>query len=255
MLGPGLALASALVYGVVDYAGGILSRRVNFAVVSFVGQLGGLLAAVVAAVLANVRSVQTADLGWGALSGLGTAATMLFINRGVSRGALSVVVPISAVTGIALSVLCGVMVLGERPGALAWVGILLVLPALWCITGGSASRVHGAVGDGLIAESLGVVELVTHESSSSADGLCTASLPVLSLRTRYCGSSSEARTGRPAASVSSVISSTTSPCTVCPWLDQVTSSPSWGFFSPMGPLCAARRRLARRAPDTADHAW
>lgn len=56
---------------------------------------------------------------WGGLSGVGSAVTMLFLNRGISRGALSVVVPVSAVTGVALSVVCGVAFLGERRGVLA----------------------------------------------------------------------------------------------------------------------------------------
>lgn len=50
MPGPGLALASAVLYGLVDHAGGILSRRVHFARVSLLGQVGGLVVAVVVAV-------------------------------------------------------------------------------------------------------------------------------------------------------------------------------------------------------------
>jgi hypothetical protein len=59
----------------------------------------------------------------------------------------------------------------------------------------------------------------------SAAGLCTASFPLLSLRTRYCGSSSEARTFRLAAVLSVVIFSSTVPSAVLPWLRQVTLSP------------------------------
>lgn len=40
-MGVGLALASAVVYGIVDFAGGILSRRVHYAFVAWVGQVGG----------------------------------------------------------------------------------------------------------------------------------------------------------------------------------------------------------------------
>lgn len=58
-----------------------------------------------------------------------------------------------------------------------------------------------------------------------APGLWTASPPDFSLRTRYCGSSFEARTVRPASSVSEVISLTTSPEAVPPWERQVTWSP------------------------------
>jgi hypothetical protein len=57
---------------------------------------------------------------------------------------------------------------------------------------------------------------------SSASGSCTASLPLLSLRTRYCGSSFEARTFRFAAVASEVIFSSTVPSAVLPWVCQVT---------------------------------
>lgn len=151
MLGPGLALASAVLYGLVDYAGGILSRRVHFARVSLLGQVGGLVVAVVVAVAYGADHVRPVDVLWGGLSGVGSAVTMLFLNRGISRGALSVVVPVSAVTGVALSVVCGVAVLGERPGVLAWAGIAVVLPALWCVTGGRFIGAPKAVSDGLLA--------------------------------------------------------------------------------------------------------
>ncbi|WP_444544046.1 serine hydrolase domain-containing protein [Planomonospora parontospora] len=60
----------------------------------------------------------------------------------------------------------------------------------------------------------------------SADGLCTAVRPLLSLRTRYCGSSAEAFTVRPASSVRFVIFFSTFPEADEPWLFQVTSSPA-----------------------------
>lgn len=43
---------------------------------------------------------------------------------------MSVVVPVSAVTGVAPSVVCGVL-LGDRPTTAAWLGIALSAPALW----------------------------------------------------------------------------------------------------------------------------
>ncbi|MER8225036.1 hypothetical protein ABTZ58_31580 [Streptomyces sp. NPDC094143] len=32
--------------------------------------------------------------------------------------------------------LCGVLVLGDRPGAVAWLGIAVTVPALWFAPGG-----------------------------------------------------------------------------------------------------------------------
>jgi drug/metabolite transporter (DMT)-like permease len=89
---------------------------------------------------------------------------------------MSVVVPVSAVTGVALSVLCGVWFLGDRPTALAWTGIGVTLPALWLVSGGGArrrSRVAGgqASADGLMA-SLGVaVQYIGLAQAHSVSGL------------------------------------------------------------------------------------
>jgi hypothetical protein len=38
-----LAPASAACYGLADFVGGLLSRRAHFTVVTFLGQIGGLL--------------------------------------------------------------------------------------------------------------------------------------------------------------------------------------------------------------------
>ncbi|MFF6979831.1 multidrug DMT transporter permease [Streptomyces sp. NPDC008343] len=65
------------------------------------------------------------DLPRGALSGVGSAAATHFLDPGLSRGAMSTVVPVSTVTAVALSVLCGVLLLADRPGALAWTGCLV----------------------------------------------------------------------------------------------------------------------------------
>jgi drug/metabolite transporter (DMT)-like permease len=138
-MGPLLALTSAICYGIVDFAGGILSRRAPFAAVTLLGQFGGLALACVAALLVPADSVRLSDLLWGALSGLGSGTAMRYLNR----GAMSVVVPLSAVTGVALSVLCGVLALGDRPGPLAWTGIAVTVPALWLVAG-AAARGHGA---------------------------------------------------------------------------------------------------------------
>ncbi|MCD7438172.1 DMT family transporter [Streptomyces lincolnensis] len=168
-MGPVLALASAVCYGIVDFAGGLLSRRAHPAAVTFLGQLGGLLFACGAALLLPAGGPRPADLLWGALSGVGSGAAMHFLNRGLSRGAMSVVVPVSAVTGVALSVLCGVL-LGDRPTLLAWIGIAVTVPALWCVAGGRAG-LGGETGDGLLA-SVGVaVQYIALAQADPASGL------------------------------------------------------------------------------------
>lgn len=165
-MGALLALASALFYGLADFAGGLLSRRAGFTAVALVGQLGGLVLTLAVAPFVPAPGGPTApDLAWGALSGVGTGVGMLFLYRGLSRGEMSVVVPVSAVGGVALPVLVGVALLGDRPSPLSWLGIAATVPALWCVSrapsgdgtgGGSRSPAFsGATADGLVA-SLGI---------------------------------------------------------------------------------------------------
>lgn len=169
-MGPLLALASAVLYGIVDFTGGLLSRRAHFAAVTFLGQVGGLLLATSAALLLPADAVRPVDLLWGALSGVGSGAAMHFLNRGLSHGAMSVVVPVSAVTGVALSVVCGVL-LGDRPTAVAWLGIVLSVPALWMVCGGGTDD-GGGVPDGLLASATAVaLQYIALAQAGASSGL------------------------------------------------------------------------------------
>jgi drug/metabolite transporter (DMT)-like permease len=148
-----LGLASALCYGAADVAGGLLSRRAGFAAIALTGQVGGLVLTLALAPAIPASGVAPRDIAWGALSGAGTGLGMMYLYRGLSRGDMSVVVPVSAVGSVALPVLAGVVLLGDRPTALTWLGVVTAVPALWFV-----SRGHGRTGpagvaacDGLIA--------------------------------------------------------------------------------------------------------
>ncbi|MFI6276965.1 EamA family transporter [Streptomyces sp. NPDC050988] len=172
-MGALLALASATCYGIVDFAGGLLSRRIHFAVVTFLGQIGGLLLALMLASALPADAVRSADVLWGALSGVGSGAAMHFLNRGLSRGAMSIVVPVSAVTGVALSVLCGVCFLGDRPTPLAWLGICVTVPALWCVSGGGdrGTGTARATVDGLLASAGVAVQYIGLAQADPGSGV------------------------------------------------------------------------------------
>jgi drug/metabolite transporter (DMT)-like permease len=156
MTGALLALASAACYGIADFTGGLLSRRGGFALVALTGQAGGLVFSLALAPWTAAPAPVPGDLAWGALSGVGTGVGMVFLYRGLSRGAMSVVVPVSAVGGVALPVLAGVVVLGDRPGGLSWLGIVTAVPALWLVSRSGPAHAaspaaRGACADGLIA--------------------------------------------------------------------------------------------------------
>ncbi|HEY0578421.1 MAG TPA: DMT family transporter [Pseudonocardia sp.] len=153
-MGALLALASALSYGLSDFVGGLLSRRASFVRVSLFGQVGGLLTMMLAAPLVSRAVPPLADLAWGGLSGVGTGIGMTFLFRGMSRGAMSVVVPVSAVGGVVLPVLVGTALLGDRPAPLAWLGIAVAVPALWSVSRAratSAAPAGPALTDGLVS--------------------------------------------------------------------------------------------------------
>lgn len=126
-------------------------------------------------------SVGFGDLAWGAASGVGTGVGMMFLFRGLSRGDMSVVVPVTAVGGVALPVLIGVTLLGDRPSLLAWVGIAVAIPALWLVTQtrGRSSRMMTPAGiDGLIASAGIAVQYIALAQAGMASGVW----PVLSGR-------------------------------------------------------------------------
>jgi drug/metabolite transporter (DMT)-like permease len=192
-MGALLALGSATLYGIADFAGGLLSRRAGFALVALIGQASGL---VLTAVLAPALPGEVAGLGWGALSGVGTGIGMVFLYRGMSRGAMSVVVPVSAVGGLAIPVLVGIALLDDRPTVLAVAGIVLAMPALWLVShhGGTRGEVTGSL-DGLLA-SLGIAVQYLALALAPADaglwpilaGRVTATLAVLPIAWRANGS-------------------------------------------------------------------
>ena len=122
--------------------------------VALIGQIGGFCVTGITVLAVSSATPTDADLFWGACSGVGTGLGMAFLFRGISRGAMSVVVPLSAVGGVALPVLISAAFLGERPPWLTWVGVGIALPALWFISrgsDGSTSPSRTSIIDGLAA--------------------------------------------------------------------------------------------------------
>jgi len=149
-MGELLALASALCFGITHLVNGVLSRRAPGLSVSLYAQLGGTVATLAVALGWSHGTADAGALGWGALSGAGTGIGVAFLYRAMSTGALSVVVPVSDVGAVAIPVAIGLALLGERPTVIAIAGIVLALPAIWLVSGGSRGRADG-VRDALVA--------------------------------------------------------------------------------------------------------
>jgi len=152
-LGIVLALASAVAYGASDFIGGLGSRAHSVWPVVVVGQSAGALVMLVAGVALPGNPI-AADFAWAVLAGIGSATGSIFLYRGLARGRMGLVAPISAVGAAVLPLLAGVA-FGERPGVLVWVGMLAALPGIWLVSRNPSSDrladTRGALLDGVVA--------------------------------------------------------------------------------------------------------
>ncbi len=153
-----LALTSALVYGLSDFVGGVVSRRTSAWAVAVLGQSSAAVCTAVTALVVGGDPTGT-DFAWALLAGVGSGAGVGYLYRGFASGRMSVVAPVSAVGAAVVPVLAGT-VGGERLSLLVWLGIVAALPGIWLVssTPGDAAddaspRVSLAEGlvDGLLA--------------------------------------------------------------------------------------------------------
>lgn len=123
-----LALSSAVVYGASDFLGGLASRRASVFGVVALSQFTGLVA--VFALLPWLGGRATlADLAWAGAAGLLGSTGLVVFFRALSRGVMSVIAPVTALTAAAVPVLAGLLG-GNRIGPVAGAGIALALVAV-----------------------------------------------------------------------------------------------------------------------------
>ena len=149
-----LGLAAALLYGSADFGGGLLSRRMAFMPVTVVGSAAATVLVWVVLVVGGGPAPSAHAIAWGLVSGVGGGVGTLVLYRGLARGQMSVVGPISAVGSAVVPVVVGVA-LGERPSPLAMIGVVLALPAIALAAAngaaGSITLKTAGVTDGLVA--------------------------------------------------------------------------------------------------------
>jgi drug/metabolite transporter (DMT)-like permease len=159
IMGIVLGLAAALLYGSSDFAGGVAARRLGSLRVTVVGAAVATVLAWAVLFASNGPGPSVHAVAWGLASGLAGGAGTLVLYRGLARGQMSVVGPVSAVGAAVVPVAAGVA-LGERPGPLVIAGVVVALPAIVLVAasgrpaggraGGSAGgRASGLLGGGL----------------------------------------------------------------------------------------------------------
>lgn len=120
-----LALGSSIAWGVADFLGGLVSRRLPALHVVWASQLAGLLAIVTTTVLASDPGRPGAVVVPAALAGLAGGAGLVAFYRALAIGPMGVVSPIAAL-GVVVPVLVG-LARGERPSGLAFIGMTVAV--------------------------------------------------------------------------------------------------------------------------------
>ncbi|MFE9027792.1 EamA family transporter [Streptomyces iakyrus] len=131
------ALATSLLWGLADFGGGLLTRRTPALTVVVVSQS---IAVVVlgALVVATGGWSETGPQLWFAVAaGLVGPVAMLAFYKALALGPMGVVSPLGSI-GVAVPVGVGLM-LGERPGLVQFVGILVAVAGV-CLAGGPQFR-------------------------------------------------------------------------------------------------------------------
>jgi drug/metabolite transporter (DMT)-like permease len=147
-----LGLAAALLYGGSDFGGGLLSRQLGSLRVNVVGSAAAAVLAWAALLGIGGPGPSVHAVAWGLASGLCGGVGTLVLYRGLARGQMSVVGPVSAVSAAGVPVAVGIA-LGERPSVLALAGVLVALPAIVLVaaSGSVRGRLGAGLTDGLVA--------------------------------------------------------------------------------------------------------
>ena len=135
-----LGLLVALSYGAGDFFGGLSSRRLTPTVVVQASQLVGLGSLAVALVVLPDQRFVGIDVARGAIAGTVGLSGLVLLYRGLAAGAMSIVAPVTAVGAAVLPVAWG-LVDGERPSAVALLGVVLALTAVLLVSSPAADGV------------------------------------------------------------------------------------------------------------------
>lgn len=129
-----LALLAAVSYGISDFVGGAASRREPALRVLLVSYPVGLVLMVALLPLVPGR-LDPGTLLWSGTAGLAGAAGVVLLYLGLAAGPMAVVAPLTAVASAVVPVTVGIG-FGERPPALAYLGVGLALLAVALVSRG-----------------------------------------------------------------------------------------------------------------------
>ncbi|MFB7224307.1 EamA family transporter [Streptomyces sp. NPDC056227] len=132
-----LALGSSLAYGCADFLGGLGARKAHVLRTVMIAAPASLAVELLLWPFLGA-SFSTGALGWGAASGVASAAAFALLYRTLAIGPMNVLSPVTALVSAALPVGVGLLQ-GEHLAAAGLVGLPLALVAVVLVSAG-----HGA---------------------------------------------------------------------------------------------------------------
>lgn len=123
------ALASAALFGVADFIGGLATRRLAAWTVATWTQIFGIPVLIIGVFVVASPDVTQNDIIWGALAGVIGLAGLALLYATLAAGKMSIVAPIIGAGAAVVPVLYAVVV-GEEITGVQWGGIALALFAV-----------------------------------------------------------------------------------------------------------------------------
>ena len=139
------ALASAIVWGSGDFAGGLAARRSTQYQVVALASFSGLVALILVTLVRHEPVPSLASIGWASLAGLSGAVGMAALYRGLAGGKAAIIAPTAGVVGAALPVVVG-GVLEGLPGEAQLAGMAIGIVGIWLVSKSSPTEGRPAEG-------------------------------------------------------------------------------------------------------------
>ena len=124
-----LALSSAVLYGIADFAGGVATRSTHVWRVTAWSQLFGVPLLAIGIAIVGWSEVTTSDLVYGAVGGALGLVGIVALYSALAAGTMSIVSPMTGTMIVVIPVVWGVAS-GERITPLQWAGIALAIVAV-----------------------------------------------------------------------------------------------------------------------------
>ncbi|MCP3821788.1 DMT family transporter [Streptomyces sp. A3M-1-3] len=170
------ALATSLLWGLADFGGGLLTRRIPALTVVVVSQGIAVVVLGVIVVATGAWSETGPQLWFAVAAGIVGPVAMLSFYKALALGPMGVVSPLGSL-GVAVPVGVG-LVLGERPGLLQFAGIAVAVAGIVLAGGpelrGAPVRRQALLLTLVAAFGFGAVMALIAEASSTLTGLFLA---------------------------------------------------------------------------------